>query len=42
MVVTSVSGHLIEFDFPSQYAQWYKWDPEVLFDVPIQRVIPEV
>jgi DNA topoisomerase-3 len=41
MVVTSVSGHLIEFDFPPEYAQWHRWEPEVLFDVPIQRIIPE-
>jgi DNA topoisomerase IA len=39
MIVTSVVGHLMELDFPAQYSQWNRWDPEVLFDVPVHRIV---
>lgn len=31
--ITSVTGHIFTRDFEAQYADWYKTDPETLFDV---------
>ena len=35
MTMTSVSGHLLDFDFGPRYASWQSCRPEDLFDVPI-------
>ncbi|KAG9316734.1 prokaryotic type I DNA topoisomerase, partial [Chiua virens] len=38
--VTSVSGHLLAYDFPDAYRQWQSCDPFSLFDAPINTVVP--
>ncbi len=36
-VVTSVTGHLMEVDFPPQYRNWSSRDPIALFSAPLVR-----
>lgn len=35
MIMTSVSGHLLNYDFTSAHAKWHSCDPKVLFNAPI-------
>jgi hypothetical protein len=42
MVVTSVTGHLMEHDFDGDFKNWGAVDPVALFDAPIIRRVPEV
>ncbi|RWS07211.1 hypothetical protein B4U79_07604 [Dinothrombium tinctorium] len=35
MIMTSVSGHLINIDFTDRYRRWYSCDPVELFNAPI-------
>lgn len=37
MIMTSVSGHLLEFEFHQNYNNWHSTPPQALFDVPIQE-----
>ncbi|CAL8071286.1 unnamed protein product [Calicophoron daubneyi] len=37
MVMTSVSGHLLNYDFPPPYKSWHSCDPLILFDAPISK-----
>ncbi|CAI2732104.1 unnamed protein product [Schistosoma spindalis] len=40
MVMTSVSGHLTNYDFPSNYKSWWhSCNPMVLFDAPIVKQV---
>ncbi|CAI2732105.1 unnamed protein product [Schistosoma spindalis] len=39
MVMTSVSGHLTNYDFPSNYKSWHSCNPMVLFDAPIVKQV---
>lgn len=39
VVMTSVSGHLLQIDFPSNYG-WDKVTPGKLFEAPIKEVVP--
>ncbi|CAH8607402.1 unnamed protein product [Schistosoma margrebowiei] len=39
MVMTSVSGHLTNYDFRSNYKSWHSCDPMVLFDAPIVKQV---
>lgn len=39
MVVTSVSGHLMQLDFDDSYRSWRSCEPESLFEAPVQRTI---
>ncbi|KAG9045134.1 DNA topoisomerase [Tulasnella sp. UAMH 9824] len=39
--VTSVVGHLFEYDFGPQYKNWSSCDPFVLFDVPVEHKVAE-
>lgn len=41
MVMTSVSGHLMEQDFTMAHRQWHSVDPIALFDAPIVKNCPE-
>ncbi|XP_057306951.1 DNA topoisomerase 3-alpha-like [Hydractinia symbiolongicarpus] len=41
MIMTSVSGHLIDLDFSGGYKNWNQCQPNVLFEAPIERFIPE-
>ncbi|TMW55827.1 hypothetical protein Poli38472_008475 [Pythium oligandrum] len=37
MVVTSVTGHLMELEFDPQYRSWYSCDPVELFNAPVLK-----
>ncbi|XP_077979907.1 DNA topoisomerase 3-alpha-like [Glandiceps talaboti] len=37
MVMTSVSGHLANYDFVGTYKKWHGCDPVMLFDAPIEK-----
>ncbi|KAL7304941.1 hypothetical protein TKK_0002738 [Trichogramma kaykai] len=37
MIMTSVSGHLMSFDFTGAYRKWYGCPPLSLFDAPVQK-----
>ncbi|CAH8617063.1 unnamed protein product [Schistosoma haematobium] len=39
MVMTSVSGHLTNYDFLPNYKSWHSCDPMVLFDAPIVKQV---
>lgn len=39
MVVTSVSGHLMELDFQDQFRSWSSCAPSVLFEAPVVRKV---
>lgn len=41
MIMTSVSGHLLTFDFIDAYKQWQSCDPISLFDAPVIKLCPE-
>ncbi|KAJ3081708.1 DNA topoisomerase, partial [Physocladia obscura] len=35
VVMTSVSGHLFECEFPPEYSRWEAYDPGICFDIPV-------
>jgi DNA topoisomerase-3 len=39
MVVTSVTGHIMEMEYPSEYSSWQSCDPIVLFDAPVNKFV---
>ncbi|CAK9294789.1 unnamed protein product [Gordionus sp. m RMFG-2023] len=39
MVMTSVSGHLMNYVFPDRYKKWFSCSPLVLFDAPIEKKV---
>lgn len=41
MVMTSVSGHLMNVDFPDAYRKWYSCNPLQLFDLPVAKGVRE-
>ncbi|CAB4066458.1 TOP3 [Lepeophtheirus salmonis] len=41
MRFTSVSGHLLEYEFPSQYRKWYSCPPLQLFTLPLNKSCKE-
>lgn len=41
MVMTSVSGHLLTFEFLSSYRNWNNVDPQSLFDAPVRKSCSE-
>lgn len=41
MVMTSVSGHLMQLEFLVSYRNWRNVDPRSLFDAPIRKTVPE-
>lgn len=36
--MTSVSGHLLNYDFVGQYRKWSNTNPIVLFEAPVQKI----
>jgi DNA topoisomerase-3 len=42
MLVTSVTGHLMELDFDDRYRKWYSCDPVDLFHAPVRKAVPQV
>lgn len=41
IVFTSVSGHLLSFEFSNAYRGWKSCNPEQLFDAPVIKACPE-
>ena len=41
MVMTSVSGHLLNLEFTSSYRGWRTCSPLALFDAPVQAFCPD-
>ncbi|KAF3772571.1 DNA topoisomerase 3-alpha [Nymphaea thermarum] len=41
MLMTSVTGHLMELDFDQRYRKWHSCDPSDLFSAPVQKFVPE-
>ncbi|KAG1657404.1 DNA topoisomerase 3-alpha [Nymphon striatum] len=41
MVMTSVSGHLLQYEFVGSYRKWNGCKPETLFDAPMIKECPE-
>ena len=41
MVMTSVSGHLLGYEFTGNYRKWQGCNPVELFDVPVLKSCPE-
>ncbi|KAI7688527.1 hypothetical protein SSS_10709 [Sarcoptes scabiei] len=42
MIMTSVCGHLLNYDFIAQYSKWNSCDPKILFTAPITSVCLEM
>ena len=42
MLMTSVSGHLMEMDFTEEHRKWNSCEPLSLFDAPVRKIIPQV
>jgi DNA topoisomerase IA len=42
MVFTSVSGHLMEMDFPESYKRWSACSPLELYSAPINKTVGKV
>jgi DNA topoisomerase-3 len=41
MAMTSVSGHLLGYDFSGEFRKWTAVDPIELFDAPVTKKCPE-
>ncbi|KAF9681814.1 hypothetical protein SADUNF_Sadunf05G0041700 [Salix dunnii] len=41
MLVTSVTGHLMEVEFEDRYRKWHSCDPADLYTAPIRKHVPE-
>jgi len=41
MVMTSVSGHLLNFEFEEKYRKWWSCSPIQLFDLPVSKECKE-
>ncbi|GMH10402.1 hypothetical protein Nepgr_012243 [Nepenthes gracilis] len=41
MLVTSVTGHLMELEFDERYKKWYSCDPADLYHAPVRKHVPE-
>ncbi|CAD6999334.1 unnamed protein product [Ceratitis capitata] len=41
MVMTSVSGHLLQLSFVGAYRRWDEVDPQALFNAPVKKVCPD-
>ena len=41
MVMTSLSGHLLNMEFAPQYRKWYSYNPVALFDAPLAKGVGE-
>lgn len=40
MVMTSVSGHLLNYAFAANYKNWQSCNPVALFDAPVIKTCP--
>lgn len=41
MLMTSVTGHLMELDFDDQYRKWHSCDPAHLYQAPVRKIVPQ-
>ncbi|KAK3211450.1 hypothetical protein Dsin_016156 [Dipteronia sinensis] len=41
MLMTSVTGHLMELDFEDRYRKWHSCDPADLYLAPVRKIVPE-
>lgn len=41
MVMTSVSGHLLNYEFSATFRNWQSCNPVALFDAPVNKSCPE-
>lgn len=41
MVMTSVSGHLLTYEFVGAYKNWQSCNPLSLFEAPLAKTCPE-
>uniref|UniRef100_A0A2P2LI17 DNA topoisomerase n=2 Tax=Rhizophora mucronata TaxID=61149 RepID=A0A2P2LI17_RHIMU len=41
MLVTSVTGHLMELDFEDRFRKWHSCDPADLYHAPVRKFVPE-
>jgi DNA topoisomerase-3 len=41
MVMTSVSGHLLGYEFASTFRSWKSCNPVALFDAPVVKLCPQ-
>jgi hypothetical protein len=42
MLVTSVTGHLMELEFEERFRRWHSCDPADLFQAPVRKFVPQV
>jgi DNA topoisomerase-3 len=42
MLVTSVTGHLMELEFEDRFRKWHSCDPADLYHLPVRKFVPEV
>lgn len=42
MLMTSVTGHLMELEFDERYRKWHSCDPADLYHAPVRKHVPEV
>ncbi|KAF4360659.1 hypothetical protein F8388_011294 [Cannabis sativa] len=40
MLVTSVTGHLMELEFEDRFRKWHSCDPAQLFQAPVRKFVP--
>ncbi|CAM6099776.1 unnamed protein product [Calypogeia fissa] len=41
MLMTSVTGHLMELEFDERYRKWHSCDPAVLYQAPVRKHVPQ-
>ncbi|CAL1379749.1 unnamed protein product [Linum trigynum] len=41
MLMTSVTGHLMELDFDDRFRKWHSCDPTDLYTAPVRKFVPE-
>lgn len=41
MIMTSVSGHLLQLEFTGSYRKWQACSPLSLFDAPVKKYCPQ-
>ncbi|KAF8018677.1 hypothetical protein BT93_H3544 [Corymbia citriodora subsp. variegata] len=41
MLVTSVTGHLMELDFEDRFRKWHSCDPADLYAAPVRKFVPQ-
>jgi DNA topoisomerase-3 len=42
MLMTSVTGHLMELEFEERYRKWHSCDPAILYEAPVHKRVPDV